>query len=235
MAPIWVYRFTPNTLKPLMNRKSLTMWGKTDHFIRQSFARPGDRPLLSWVGLKRRNKSGLIRNRAVRRVFGEGLPVGLPWLWWIFWIFSLRTMMVEAKTIEIFNDLVEALAKVQDEETGLWYLVLDQGKRKGNYLEASAAGMFIYAIAKGIRKGYLSENFLSMLNHAYNGFIRHLIEVGPDGTVNIKDTCLTAGLGDRPNRDGSFEYYISEPIVVNDLKGIAAFILASVEVEELNG
>lgn len=138
------------------------------------------------------------------------------------------------KIIEILNGLVNALAKFQDTETGLWYQVLDQGNRAGNYLEASASGMFVYAIAKGIRKGYLRESFLSILNNAYNGFIRHLIEVTHDGTVNIKGTCLTAGLGDRPNRDGSFEYYISEPIVVNDLKGIAAFILASVEIEDLN-
>ena len=139
------------------------------------------------------------------------------------------------KIIEILNGLVKALSKVQDDESGLWYLVLEQGKRTGNYLEASAAGMFIYAIAKGIRKGYLSESFREMVYKAYGGLIKGLIEVGPDGTVNIKGTCLTAGLGDRPNRDGSFEYYISEPIVVNDLKGIAAFILASVEMEDLNG
>lgn len=139
------------------------------------------------------------------------------------------------KIIAIFNDLVEALAKFQDEESGLWYLVLDQGKRKGNYLEASASGMFIYAIARGIRKGYLSESFKGMVKKAYDGLIKHLVEVGQDGTVNLKGTCQTAGLGDRPNRDGSFEYYISEPVVVNDLKGIAAFILASVAMEDLNG
>ena len=102
-------------------------------------------------------------------------------------------------------------------------------------MEASAAGMFIYAIAKGIRKGYLSESFKEMVKKAYDGLIKHLVEVEQDGTVNLKGTCLTAGLGDRPNRDGSFEYYISEPVVVNDLKGIAAFILASVAMEDLNG
>ena len=138
------------------------------------------------------------------------------------------------RIIEILNGLVNALAKVQDTKTGLWYQVLDQGNRTGNYIEASASGMFIYAIAKGLRKGYLSESFLSMLNNAYNGFIRHLTEVDPDGIVSSKGTCLTAGLGDRPNRDGSFEDYISEPIVVSDLKGIAGFILASVEVENLD-
>ncbi len=138
------------------------------------------------------------------------------------------------KIIKVLNGLANALAKVRDDETGLWYLVLDQGKRTGNYLEASAAGMFIYAISKGIRKGYLGESFKGMVNKAYDGLIERLIEVGQDGTVNINGTCLTAGLGDRPNRDGSFEYYISEPIVANDLKGIAAFILASVEMESLN-
>lgn len=137
------------------------------------------------------------------------------------------------KIIGVLNDLVKALAEVQDAETGLWYQVLDRGKRPGNYHEASASCMFIYAIAKGVRKGYLPETFLANARKAYAGVIEHLIEVDDDGLLNLKGTCQTAGLGDRPNRDGSFAYYISEPVVVNDLKGIAAFILASTEMESL--
>jgi rhamnogalacturonyl hydrolase YesR len=34
-------------------------------------------------------------------------------------------------------------------------------------------------------------------------------------------------------RTGSFDYYISEPVVNNDLKGIGPFILAGIEVQRL--
>jgi unsaturated rhamnogalacturonyl hydrolase len=133
----------------------------------------------------------------------------------------------------IFSDLINALVKVQDGKTRLWYQVLDQGQRPGNYLEASASCMFIYAIAKGVRKGYLNKSLLDTVKKAYAGAIKHLLAIDDDGTLNLKGTCQTAGLGDRPNRDGTFAYYISEPVVDNDFKGIAAFILASTEMEKL--
>lgn len=139
------------------------------------------------------------------------------------------------KMIEVLNGLVEAVAKVQDAQSGLWHQVLDQGDKPGNYLEASASCMFIYAIAKGIRRGYVSKSLIGMLNKAYDGAIKYLLEIGENGILYLKGTCQTAGLGDRPNRDGSFAYYISEPVVVNDLKGIGTFILASTEMESLKG
>jgi len=39
------------------------------------------------------------------------------------------------------------------------------------------------------------------------------------------------GLGGNPYRDGSFQYYLSEPLRKNDLKGVGPFILASTELE----
>ena len=41
-----------------------------------------------------------------------------------------------------------------------------------------------------------------------------------------------AGLGGTPYRDGSFEYYVQEPIATNDFKGAGPFILAALELEK---
>jgi unsaturated rhamnogalacturonyl hydrolase len=138
-----------------------------------------------------------------------------------------------SRLIDILNSLMSAVIRVQDPITGVWYQVMDQQDRKGNYLEASASCMFAYSLAKGIRKRYLPESLLTALHKAYQGIITQFIEEGPDGEVRIKSVCKTAGLGLYPHRDGSFDYYISEPIVENDFKGISTFIMASVELEAL--
>ena len=93
--------------------------------------------------------------------------------------------------------------------------------------------MFIYSIAKGIRKGYLEKSLLDPLNKAYNGLLTHMVETDDSGMINIKGTCKTASLGDAPHKDSTFEYYVSEPIATNDMKGIGTFILAGNEVELL--
>lgn len=135
--------------------------------------------------------------------------------------------------ISIFQSVCKAVAKYQDNETGLWYQVLDQGKRPGNYLEASASSMFIYALAKGIRKGYLGKEYLGTARKAHDGIVRHLIKVDPDGLVSLTQICSVAGLGGPQRRNGTFDYYIGEPVVANDLKGVGSFILASLEMEAL--
>jgi unsaturated rhamnogalacturonyl hydrolase len=125
--------------------------------------------------------------------------------------------------------------KYQDSETGLWYQVVDQGKREGNFFEASASAMFVYAMAKAVRLGYLNEEFLPAVNKGYDGIIKNLIKENADGSIDLTQVCQVAGLGGNPYRDGSYEYYVSTPLVSNDLKGVGAFIMAGVEVEKLNG
>ncbi len=134
--------------------------------------------------------------------------------------------------IEILSSMIAALAQVQDRETGLWYQVVDQGGREGNYLEASASCMYIYSIAKAVDKGYIDEKNIEMAKRAYAGVLEKFIEVDDQGLVNLNGTCSVAGLGGNPYRNGSFEYYISEPVVKNDPKGIGAFILAAAEIEK---
>ncbi len=131
--------------------------------------------------------------------------------------------------IDILRRMSEAVAKYQDSRTGLWYQVVDQRERKGNYLEASASSMFVYALAKGVRKGYLGREYDAVARKGYEGLIRHLIAKDPDGKISLTQVCSVGGLGGAQKRNGTFDYYISEPIVANDLKGVGAFILAGLE------
>ena len=136
-----------------------------------------------------------------------------------------------SKIISYLNTFAEAVTKVQH-ESGLWYQVLDQGDREGNYLEASGTAMFTYAFAKGVRKGYLPETYSVIANKAYSGIIKNLISIEENGVVNLNQVCGVAGLGGNPYRDGSFEYYVNEIIRPNDPKGIGPFILASLELNK---
>ena len=131
--------------------------------------------------------------------------------------------------VKTLGDLAESVAKVQDPVTGLWWQVLDQGSRKGNYLESSASSMFVYALAKGARKGYLAPRYAAIARRGYDGIIANFITVDASGLVSLHNVCQVAGLGGAQNRSGTYDYYISEPVVSDDYKGVGAFILASLE------
>ena len=133
--------------------------------------------------------------------------------------------------IKYLQRLAPALVKYQDAKSGVWYQMTSQGTRKGNYLEASGSCMFVYALAKGVRKGYLPQSFLQNAQKGYAGILKEFIEKEADGTLSINKAVSVGGLGGTPYRDGSYEYYLSEPIKKNDLKGVGPFIFASVEME----
>jgi unsaturated rhamnogalacturonyl hydrolase len=133
--------------------------------------------------------------------------------------------------ITILNRFAAAVSSVQDSSSGLWYQILDKPDGKGNYKEASASNMFVYAIAKGVRLGYLPVSYEAVAKKGYAGIIREFIETDANGQVNLKGTVSVAGLGGKPYRDGSYEYYLSEKVVTNDPKGVGAFLLASNEME----
>ncbi len=134
--------------------------------------------------------------------------------------------------IEILNKLSEALLKVQDKETGLWYQVLDMGGREGNYVEASGSAMFIYAFAKGAKNGYLPENYLDIAEDAFDSLTENLVIQDEDGYPTLTNTCGACGLGGNPYRMGDYEYYISEKQIDNDQKGVAPVILAAIELNK---
>ena len=132
----------------------------------------------------------------------------------------------------ILANCADALVRVQHD--GLWYQILDTPQRAGNYPEASASCMIVYALAKGARCGYLPASYLDNAKYAYSRIIQQFITVDADNLVNLNGICGVAGLGGAPYRDGSYEYYLSEPIVSNDDKGVGAFIMASAEMERLH-
>ncbi|OGO15012.1 MAG: hypothetical protein A2Y93_11510 [Chloroflexi bacterium RBG_13_68_17] len=135
--------------------------------------------------------------------------------------------------VAILARAADAVARVQDGGTGLWWQVLDQGERPGNYREASGTCMFVYAIAKAVRRGYLDESWSAVASRGFEGTLDHLVTVDGRGGIDLHQTCASAGLGGDPYRDGSYEYYVSERTADNDLHGVGAFILAAVEMESV--
>lgn len=131
--------------------------------------------------------------------------------------------------------LAKAIVKYQDPSSGTWYQVTDQGAREGNYLESSATALFIYTLAKAINKGYIGNEYIEPTQKAFDGMVKTFTRLEEDGSYTITNCCAVAGLGgdSKRYRDGSFEYYISEPIIENDPKSVGSFILAAIEYEKM--
>ena len=137
-----------------------------------------------------------------------------------------------AAIIERLNRIATAVERYRDPATGMWYQVTNLGEREGNYLESSGSIMFIYSWVKGAQKGYLPDAFLQKGAEAYDQFLEQFIRENEDGTISVTDVCSVAGLGgEKRYRDGSFEYYISEPIRDDDPKAVGPFIMTSILLE----
>nr|WP_294926346.1 glycoside hydrolase family 88 protein [uncultured Flavobacterium sp.] len=134
----------------------------------------------------------------------------------------------QKELVGYLNNVSESLAKYQD-KSGLWYQVTDKMGKEGNYLEASGSSMFAYAFAKGANKGYLPSKFKELANKAFDGLTTQLIKVDADGGITLTQACQVAGLGGKPYRDGSYEYYVNERKKDNDPKATGPFILAALE------
>ena len=158
------------------------------------------------------------------------------------------------EVIELLQKDLDAVIKWQDKETGVWYQVMDSPNREGNYLESTASAMFAYGLLKAANKGYLGKKYLDAGIKAYKGIIQNFIRVNADKTISLTNCCSVAGLGpaatteviaamkkvnpkgsvnENRRRDGSFAYYLDEPIRDNDAKGVGPFIWASLEIEKL--
>ncbi|RYY63665.1 MAG: glycoside hydrolase family 88 protein, partial [Chitinophagaceae bacterium] len=135
--------------------------------------------------------------------------------------------------ISILNRTVTALEKVQDKKNGLWWDILDQPTTPKNYLESSASSMFVYGIAKGVRLGYLPAGNLSIAQKGYQGLVKQFIRT-ENGLANLEGTVQVSGLGGKPYRDGSVAYYLGEPVITNDPKGVGSFIKAAAEMEMIS-
>lgn len=150
----------------------------------------------------------------------------------------------KAEVVALLQKVMKAVVQYQDKKSGVWYDVLDVESPK-NYLESTASCMFAYVLLKGSRMGWLDTDFNEAGKRAYEGILKRFIRVNKDRTITLTDCCSVSGLGpgkgpfvpagkENYKRDGSFDYYMSEPIRDNDAKGIGPFIWASLEMERLN-
>ena len=152
------------------------------------------------------------------------------------------------EVIELLTKTFDNVIKWQDKKTDVWYQVMDSPTRKGNYLESTASSMFAYSLLKAARKGWVGQSYRDAGIKAYRGILKEFIKENPDGTISLTDCCAVAGLGpgmspsvkaaapkvkENTRRDGSYDYYLSEPVRDNDAKGIGPFIWASLEMEQL--
>lgn len=139
-----------------------------------------------------------------------------------------------AVLIPMVSSLAEGIANVQSAEKGVWYQVLDKEGSYGNYPEASCSCMFVYFLLKSVRKGYIEKTYLECARRGFYGIIREFIEVDGAKMLGLKNTVMVSGLGANVFRDGSYEYYISEPKQTDNLLGIGAFMMAAAEFERLS-
>jgi unsaturated rhamnogalacturonyl hydrolase len=147
--------------------------------------------------------------------------------------------------VAALNRTMKAVTDFRDPRTDLWWQVMDAGawmdakeppmthaERQGNYLEGSASCMFTYSLAKGVRMGYLSQEDDLDAKLAWANIQKQFITTNPDGTLILHGTVKVGGLGGKPYRAGDFDYYIHEPVVDQDKKGVGAFLLAGSEMEQ---
>lgn len=137
--------------------------------------------------------------------------------------------------IKIFVEAIEGIAQYADPETGMYWQVVDRAGDKGNYLETSGSSMIAYAMMKGARLGVLDKKYAEMGRKTFDGICKKYLKITENGDLDLGGICLVAGLGpeDNPRRDGTYEYYVSEPIVDNDAKGVAPFVLSYMEVKRM--
>jgi unsaturated rhamnogalacturonyl hydrolase len=135
----------------------------------------------------------------------------------------------------IFIELMDSMLKYQD-ASGMWYQVPDCPGKGQNYLETSGSAIMAYSLLKGMRTGILTdEKYRKAGIRAFEGICSRYLSTG-NGTMKLGGICLVAGLGPQkdPRRDGSFDYYMSEPIVEDDAKGVGPFILAYNEYKQIS-
>jgi len=165
-----------------------------------------------------------------RYVWGRGLG------WYAMALVDILDVIPADKTglreplLAIIPELADSLVKTQD-ESGTWFQIMDMPTAAGNYREASASAMFTYFLAKAINRGYLPDSYRAAAEKAYAGLVDEFVAVYADGSVHLTNICEVAGLG--YGRDGSYRYYMSEPVVTDDPKGLAPAIMAGIQMSEL--
>ena len=132
-----------------------------------------------------------------------------------------------------YTELMEAMASYQD-ESGMWHQIVNLGGMKRNYLETSGSAIMAYSYLKGARLGLLTDKYDALGRRAFDGIRARYLTTDADG-LHLDGICLVGGLGGPNDRDGTFEYYMSEPIVKDDAKGVGPFLLAYTELLRREG
>jgi unsaturated rhamnogalacturonyl hydrolase len=149
--------------------------------------------------------------------------------------------------VEALKRTMAVVVQYQDAASGLWWQVMDQGPKRfdripggssdvpadqRNYPEASASCMFVYALAKGVRMGYLPQGDEVNARRGWQGIQKTFVTTAVDGNLVLNGTVKVGGLGGTPYRSGTYEYYVGEKTQANDAKGVGAFLLAGSEMEQ---
>lgn len=128
--------------------------------------------------------------------------------------------------------IMNSVVRVQDSASGAWYQILDEADREGNYLEASCTCMFTYVLQKGVNLNVLERKYADHAKSAFQYIEQSFVEQDEENYMHLTGINRVAGLGGEPYRDGSYAYYINEPIVSDDPKGVAPFIIATLEMDK---
>jgi len=133
--------------------------------------------------------------------------------------------------IDILQRLAPSIVKAQDSQTGLWWEVMDKPGQGENFLESSASCMFVYALEKGVRLGYLDPKFREPARRGYQGILDRFVKPDSNGLLTLDATVYGAGLGDKLTPQNSYDYYTHVATGPSDPKGIGAFLMAAAEME----
>jgi unsaturated rhamnogalacturonyl hydrolase len=71
--------------------------------------------------------------------------------------------------ISLVQGLAQGIKETQDEESGLWYQVVDRGDQSSNWIETSGSAMFLYMLKKAITKGYLDSSYTDVIDKGWAG------------------------------------------------------------------
>jgi unsaturated rhamnogalacturonyl hydrolase len=123
------------------------------------------------------------------------------------------------------QNFIPAIVKFQDEQSGLWYNVVDKGDRPDNWLESSCSALFLYFIAKAVKHGIVDDSYREVCDKAYAGLLKHMVETD-DSSFTLKGIVIGTSAG-------TYDYYVSRPTSENDLHGMGAFILGSMALYDL--
>ncbi|QSW88588.1 glycoside hydrolase family 88 protein [Flavobacterium endoglycinae] len=137
----------------------------------------------------------------------------------------------QKELIGFLNEIAQNAVKAQS-SSGLWYQVTDKPELQGNFLESSGSAMIIYGLAKGVNKGYLPSSYKKTAQKSFDAFIKEFVKTNENNEITISNVSSNVGLGGKPFRDGTNEYYAKSKTKDNSSPALAAFLLSAIELKK---